>query len=92
MVRVLEHQSHPASELFQIIVIIINVLSVHINMAVRCFQKTVQKLDKGGFTGTGLPDNPDKLPFPDLQVYIFQRLSFMYRTAAVCKTNFIQNN
>ena len=74
MLRVLKHQSHVAAQRLFIISLLIDILSIIIDLSTAGPKQTVQMLDQRGFTGSGMTDQSDKLSILNLKAYIFKRI------------------
>ena len=83
ILRILKHKPHLPSQLSHIIALFIYAASVIVHRSRRSFNQSVQMLNQGGFSGTGMSDNSHKLSLGDLKIYIFQRALLISRPLTV---------
>lgn len=65
MLRILKYQTDAVSQFTQVKIIFINILTMKIDRPGCRLHQTVQVLDQGGLSGTGMPDHADKLSILD---------------------------
>ena len=70
MLRILKDKSYFTTQGFHIKVLFVNILSIIINAATGSFYQSVQMLNQGGFTGTGMSDDTDKFSIFYFQINI----------------------
>lgn len=65
MLRILKYQPDAVSQFTQVKIIFINILTMKIDRPGCRLHQTVQVLDQGGLSGTGMSDHADKLSILD---------------------------
>ena len=83
MLRVLEHQTNLAAELFPVIFLSPHIFSVIQNLAGCWLYQRIQMLDQRGFSASCVSDDPDKLAVRDYKADILQRMALIGCPGAV---------
>ena len=83
MLRILEHQTNLAAELFPVIFLSPYIFSVIQNLAGCWLYQRIQMLDQCGFSASCVSDDPDKLAVRDHKADILQRMALIGCPGAV---------
>ena len=91
MLRILEYDSNLGTEILQILILLIDILTIIDNASIRCLKKTIQVLYQGRFTRTGMADNANELTIFDGQAYIIESLKLICSSCTVFIRYMVEN-